>query len=258
MENKSSVHQEDKTKNMVINKLRSKHQKKKSEPPPIINHNKILNKLDGSRSKISQASRSRSHKSRKIIKIGDIIQGKGGFRKSTTSNKSRSLLNRDKSREKANFKSNKIRHTVKNRTIDLSSFKKLNHGIKKEKNIRILWDKRLSLKIQSEIYFGECVGQGSFARVYEAHDKVLRVPVAVKVIDKRKMKDDRRKMLIQREVYILSQMESEYISEFYRLLEDGKRIYIVMELCGGNTLSRLAKKRPRNRFKENEAKNIFN
>jgi serine/threonine protein kinase len=60
-----------------------------------------------------------------------------------------------------------------------------------------LWDDKIELQIQDQINFGECIGQGSFARVYQAQDNILGgLEVAVKVIDKRKMTDDRRKMLV--------------------------------------------------------------
>jgi serine/threonine protein kinase len=52
-------------------------------------------------------------------------------------------------------------------------------------------------------------------------------------------------------------MDSDHIGEFYRMVEDSKRVYFVMELCGSKTLSRLAKRRPRNRFAEDEARMLF-
>lgn len=261
-------------------KIKSRHAKKRSEPIQVYKLKKILNKNDKSQSRLSHASISKSKslsKSRHQVKVLDVINRKAEFRKNrvkhsvkSMSKKSQSLLNKSKNAQKKHeLKVVTIskdllieppKFAAKSKNLDLATLRSIkvhSSTSKKMKNTRILWDSHLKLRVQDELYFGECVGQGSFARVYEAHDKILKVPVAVKVIDKRKLKDDRRKMLVQREVHILSSMNSEHISEFYRLIEDRKRVYFVMELCGSNTLSRLAKRRPRNRFGETEARTLF-
>ena len=80
--------------------------------------------------------------------------------------------------------------------------------------------------IRTELKFGDCLGQGSFAKVYEGFDKRLKAPVAIKVIDKRKIKDTetKKKALIEEEIYIFSKMEHPNIVKFIRLLEDVKRV----------------------------------
>ena len=40
-------------------------------------------------------------------------------------------------------------------------------------------------KITSELYFGNLIGEGSFAKVFEGFDKVNKRPVAIKVIKKK-------------------------------------------------------------------------
>ena len=80
--------------------------------------------------------------------------------------------------------------------------------------------------IRIELKFGDCLGQGSFAKVYEGFDKRLKIPVAIKVIDKRKIKDSetKKKALIEEEIYILSRMDHPNISKYIRLIEDVKRV----------------------------------
>lgn len=80
--------------------------------------------------------------------------------------------------------------------------------------------------IRTELKFGDCLGQGSFAKVYEGFDKRLKIPVAIKVIDKRKIKDSetKKKALIEEEIYIFSRMKHVNIVKFIRLLEDIKRV----------------------------------
>lgn len=87
--------------------------------------------------------------------------------------------------------------------------------------------------IRTELKFGDCLGQGSFAKVYEGFDKKLKIPVAIKVIDKRKIKDTetKKKALIEEEIYIFSRMDHPNISKFIRLIEDVKRVeFIYLDL----------------------------
>lgn len=80
--------------------------------------------------------------------------------------------------------------------------------------------------IRTELRFGDCLGQGSFAKVYEGYDKKNQMEVAIKVIDKRKIKDNetKKKALIEEEIYIFSRMNHPNIAKFIRLLEDVKRV----------------------------------
>lgn len=111
--------------------------------------------------------------------------------------------------------------------------------------------------IDQEIGFGECLGQGSFAHVYEGYDKLLKRPVAVKVIDKREIKDKKRKKLVEEEASILFSMHHINIVQPLRLLEDRKRIFMVTELCGSYTLSRFCRKMRDGMLCESEAKFVF-
>ncbi len=103
--------------------------------------------------------------------------------------------------------------------------------------------------VRTELRFGDCLGQGSFAKVYEGYDKRLKLAVAVKVIDKRKIKEGetKKKSLIEEEILILSKMDHPNIVKLLRIVEDAKRvasthqIFLVMELCSQGTLSTFAR-----------------
>lgn len=84
--------------------------------------------------------------------------------------------------------------------------------------------------IRTELKFGDCLGQGSFAKVYEGFDKRLKIPVAIKVIDKRKIKDTetKKKALIEEEIYIFSRLDHPNIVKFIRLIEDVKRVGVAL------------------------------
>lgn len=121
----------------------------------------------------------------------------------------------------------------------------------------ISWKDDLVMDVEKELAFVHCVGQGSFAKVYEGVDRTNKQQVAIKVIDKRKVVDPKRRQLIQTEVNLLARMKHRHISEFYRIVEDHKRIFIVMQLCGNQTLNVFCRKFPDKRLNDEQAHAIF-
>jgi tRNA A-37 threonylcarbamoyl transferase component Bud32 len=121
----------------------------------------------------------------------------------------------------------------------------------------IAWKDDIVLDIEKELTFTSCVGQGSFAKVYEGTDRRTKQHVAIKVIDKRKVPEVKRRQLIQTEVNLLARMKHRHISEFYRMVEDHKRIFIVMQLCGNLTLNVFCRKFPDKRLNEEQAHALF-
>lgn len=126
-----------------------------------------------------------------------------------------------------------------------------------EPDTLITWSEDLTLDVEKELNFTSCLGQGSFAKVYEGYDKRLKQPVAIKVIDKRKILEQKRRQLIQTEVNLLARMKHKHISEFHRLVEDKKRLFIVMQLCGTTTLNVFCRKFPDKRLNEEQAHALF-
>ena len=121
----------------------------------------------------------------------------------------------------------------------------------------ISWRDDIVLDVEKELAFTNCVGQGSFAKVYEGLDRRNKQQVAIKVIDKRKILDSKRRQLIQMEVNLLARMKHRHISEFYRIIEDHKRIFIVMQLCGTITLNVFCRKFPDKRLNDEQAHALF-
>lgn len=121
----------------------------------------------------------------------------------------------------------------------------------------ILWREDITLDVEQELSFISCLGQGSFAKVYEGFDKRLRQRVAIKVIDKRKILEPKRRALIQTEVNILARMKQKNIVEFHRLVEDHKRIFLVMSLCGTSTVNVFWRQFQDKRLNDEQAYAIF-
>lgn len=119
--------------------------------------------------------------------------------------------------------------------------------------------------VRTELRFGDCLGQGSFAKVYEAFDRRLKVSAAVKVVDKRKIREDdtKKKALVEEELRVLSQMQHPCIVKLLRVVEDTKRVpsahqvFVVMELCSRGTLSTFARDAGYNRLPEPVCFQIF-
>ena len=119
--------------------------------------------------------------------------------------------------------------------------------------------------VRSELRFGDCLGQGSFAKVYEAFDRRLQASVAVKVVDKRKIRegDAKKRALVEEELRVLSQMRHPCIVKLLRVVEDAKRVppaqqvFVVMELCSRCTLSTFARDAGYNRLPEAVCFQVF-
>lgn len=92
----------------------------------------------------------------------------------------------------------------------------------------VLWDPENGNKewphFSKHLHFGQCLGQGSFAKVYEAIDKHSKQNVAVKVIDKRKILNHKKRLLVQNEIDILAKLDHTNLIRFHRLVEDKKRV----------------------------------
>lgn len=89
---------------------------------------------------------------------------------------------------------------------------------------KVLWTANQWPDVKKELYFGICLGQGSFARVYEAFDKTLKTKVAVKVFDKRILDDQKKKGYVEDEIFILSKLKHKTLGRMLRLVEDKKRV----------------------------------
>ncbi|KAE9585179.1 putative protein kinase STE-STE20-YSK family [Lupinus albus] len=88
----------------------------------------------------------------------------------------------------------------------------------------------------------ELIGQGSFGDVYKGFDKELNREVAIKVIDLEESEDEIDD--IQKEISVLSQCRSQYITEYYGSYLNQTKLWIIMEYMAGGSVADLLQSGP--------------
>ncbi|KAG8364912.1 hypothetical protein BUALT_Bualt18G0047800 [Buddleja alternifolia] len=83
----------------------------------------------------------------------------------------------------------------------------------------------------------ELIGRGSFGDVYKGFDKELNKEVAIKVIDLEESEDEVED--IQKEIAVLSECRSPYITEYYGSYLHQTKLLIIMEYMAGGSVADL-------------------
>jgi len=104
---------------------------------------------------------------------------------------------------------------------------------------------------------GRIIGQGAYASVRLAYNKVLGKKVALKVYDKRKLKEPQRQKGIYREIYILGKMNHSNILKLYDAFDTDNHVILATEYIRGKSLHAHIKSQPNRKLEEWEAKRIF-
>nr|XP_029116683.1 serine/threonine-protein kinase 10 isoform X2 [Elaeis guineensis] len=88
----------------------------------------------------------------------------------------------------------------------------------------------------------ELIGRGSFGDVFKGFDKELNKEVAIKVIDLEEAEDDIED--IQKEISVLSQCRSPYITDYYGSYLHQTKLWIEMEYMAGGSVADLLQTGP--------------
>ena len=100
--------------------------------------------------------------------------------------------------------------------------------------------KKYSLK---DFELGHVIGSGASATVrYAVHKKTKQV-VAIKSIDKYKLREGFVKRALTREIENLKLFNHRNVVKLYAIVEETKRIHLVMEFVKGTSLNQYMKKK---------------
>jgi calcium-dependent protein kinase len=97
--------------------------------------------------------------------------------------------------------------------------------------------------IQEHYKVGKELGSGSFGSVYATENIQTKVPAAIKIIKKNKLKENEVYMdLMRNELTVLEKCDHPHITRVFELMEDSKNFYVVMEfLAGGDLMGQVEK-----------------
>ena len=122
-----------------------------------------------------------------------------------------------------NFEKNIFSFSAKDLTIKIDPF--FTDGNKKD----------VSNRNKTKFILGKKLGQGTFATVRLATHIETKEIVAIKILDKLKLKDSVKKRFVK-EIKILKQVKHRNIVHLYNVISTKKEIYLVMEYVKGKEL----------------------
>ena len=110
----------------------------------------------------------------------------------------------------------------------------------------------MSEKISLEKYnFIKTIGEGTFGKVKLAIHKLTEEQVAIKILEKKKIKNPKDYERIKKEIKYMEMLNHPNIVKIYEIIEDDNNYYIVMEyVSGGELFNYIVKNK---RLEENEA-----
>lgn len=97
---------------------------------------------------------------------------------------------------------------------------------------------------------GRPLGRGKFGNVYLAREKQTKFVIALKVLFKKQITEQRIEHQVRREIEIQSHLRHPNILRMYGFFHDESRIYLILEYAPKGTLFTCLKQQPNNCFSE--------
>ena len=111
----------------------------------------------------------------------------------------------------------------------------VNNGLRNERDRK----ERLPSGIELHYELGKAIGQGGMGVVYEARDKRLKRPVAIKMLREEFMLDDAAKKSLTEEATMVARLHHPSIVDIHAVEQDERGLYLVFERLEGRTLDEL-------------------
>ena len=92
------------------------------------------------------------------------------------------------------------------------------------------------LKTIDDYIIKETIGKGTFSTVKLGENIKTKQKVAIKILNKEKIKEEEDLERIKREIKILSMMDHPNVIKTYKNIENEKNYYLIMEYCDGGEL----------------------
>jgi len=110
-------------------------------------------------------------------------------------------------------------------------------------------------KIIDDYIIKDTIGKGTFSTVKLGEHIKTKQKVAIKILNKDKIKENEDLLRVKREIKILSMMDHPNIIKTYKITESPKNYYIIMEYCNGGELFNYIV--DKEKLEENEASMFF-
>ncbi|CAD8064456.1 unnamed protein product [Paramecium sonneborni] len=101
------------------------------------------------------------------------------------------------------------------------------------------------------------LGQGSYATVKLARDKLTEKLIAIKIYSKAKLCNQQRRQSLKREIHILKLLDHPNIIKYINTIETQMDINLIVEYGGSKSLRSYLKQFPNRKLDEDDAKLIF-
>uniref|UniRef100_A0A7E4VTG4 Aurora kinase n=1 Tax=Panagrellus redivivus TaxID=6233 RepID=A0A7E4VTG4_PANRE len=95
---------------------------------------------------------------------------------------------------------------------------------------------------REDFEFGSKLGKGGFGTVYSAREKKNAFNVAIKIIFKAVLVNDRHMMQLKREIELQRNLLHPHILIFYAFFDDYDHVFVVLELCRFGSLFKVLRK----------------
>jgi len=110
---------------------------------------------------------------------------------------------------------------------------------------------------EEEYKIGKSIGRGAYSVVKDAIHIATNTQVAIKIYDREKFTEPRRKRRVSQEIEILKNLNHKSIVKFFDYFESEKYLYLVMEMVEGELLYDYLKFKRNKRIPEEEALKIL-